>query len=328
MKNSIKQKEYFMKNLKQKSLLLTLLLAMGMGQLFAAPIVYHSGMSTEIFHSAYEAFDKYDLISGKMIYQKGDEDSFSEGYRPEFMQQVEAAVWRDVYDYPADLSSAGVYAGVIKAMESSRFAKVYSCAGDACGDYAGWRLYIGKHTLGEQRNQYYAVYKKLLDTGKIMHLAAYVNESDSKPRLIIDKIYPLPVDDFSLNLDLSSLRAASGWEVDGTQLDHNTILFSESFVEPDVDISDELAAIADFIIVNNSYEYTVIGHTDNSGSALANERLSRQRAEYIRSLLVTEYGVPAVKLKIYGAGETQPIASNLTEEGRILNRRVNVFWSN
>ncbi len=329
MRTSIKQEEYTPNKSRLRLRLLAVLFIVGVGQtLFAAPIVYHSGMPAEVFHSAYEAFEKYELIAGKMLYQEDDEDFFSKGYRPENTQLIEGAVWRDVYDYPAGLSSAGVYAGLIKAMENSRFNKIFSCIGEDCGEFPGWKLYLGKHALGETKYQYYAAYKKLLDNGSIMHLAAYVNESDSRPRLIIDKMYPLPIDDFSLNLELSALRAASGWRIVGTKLDNNTILFSESSVEPDADPDEELVLIASFIIENNLYKYTIVGHTDNSGSPSANERLSRQRAEYIRSLLVLGYGVPAGKLKIYGAGETQPAASNLTEEGRILNRRVNVFWSN
>ena len=65
----------------------------------------------------------------------------------------------------------------------------------------------------------------------------------------------------------------------------------------------------------------IVGHTDASGSAEANERLSLERAETIKEALV-ERGIEPDKLMAAGAGQNRPIASNETEEGKALNRRV------
>lgn len=63
------------------------------------------------------------------------------------------------------------------------------------------------------------------------------------------------------------------------------------------------------------------GHTDNDGDDAANQKLSQQRAEAVRSELLKE-GVPAAMLSTKGFGETQPKASNDTPEGRFENRRI------
>lgn len=68
----------------------------------------------------------------------------------------------------------------------------------------------------------------------------------------------------------------------------------------------------------------VVGHTDNTGSAAYNMDLSQRRASAVASSLIG-YGVPSVRVRAYGRGEDQPIASNLTEEGRALNRRVEIL---
>ncbi|MGD9916960.1 MAG: OmpA family protein [Paenirhodobacter sp.] len=65
----------------------------------------------------------------------------------------------------------------------------------------------------------------------------------------------------------------------------------------------------------------VIGHTDNTGDAAYNQRLSQQRAQAVVEVLVGA-GVPRSRLVAVGRGEDQPIASNLTAEGRAQNRRV------
>src|SRR5262249_54914040 len=65
----------------------------------------------------------------------------------------------------------------------------------------------------------------------------------------------------------------------------------------------------------------IVGHTDATGDPEANEALSLDRANSIKTALV-QRGVGPDRLQAAGAGETRPIASNETAEGRALNRRV------
>ncbi len=65
----------------------------------------------------------------------------------------------------------------------------------------------------------------------------------------------------------------------------------------------------------------VQGHTDSRGNDAFNMRLSQARAESVRTYLVNR-GIAAERLSARGYGETQPIESNATAEGRALNRRV------
>lgn len=67
----------------------------------------------------------------------------------------------------------------------------------------------------------------------------------------------------------------------------------------------------------------VVGHTDNTGSAAYNQDLSQRRAQSVASVLI-EGGVSPRRLIASGRGEDQPIASNLTAQGRALNRRVDI----
>jgi outer membrane protein OmpA-like peptidoglycan-associated protein len=66
----------------------------------------------------------------------------------------------------------------------------------------------------------------------------------------------------------------------------------------------------------------VVGHTDNTGTLDANMKLSMDRAAAVVKVLVTQYGISAVRLTACGDGPTAPVASNDTEEGRAKNRRV------
>jgi outer membrane protein OmpA-like peptidoglycan-associated protein len=69
--------------------------------------------------------------------------------------------------------------------------------------------------------------------------------------------------------------------------------------------------------------YEVGGHTDSIGSNAYNQDLSERRAASVYNYLVA-HGVAASQLSTRGYGETQPVASNYTEEGRAANRRVEI----
>ncbi|MDN3581653.1 OmpA family protein [Mucilaginibacter flavus] len=74
---------------------------------------------------------------------------------------------------------------------------------------------------------------------------------------------------------------------------------------------------------NPETNITIIGHTDNTGSNAHNMDLSVQRAESVKSYIVS-YNVAASRLQTIGKGETEPIADNTTAAGRAQNRRVEI----
>lgn len=70
----------------------------------------------------------------------------------------------------------------------------------------------------------------------------------------------------------------------------------------------------------------IVGHTDSDGDDAANMKLSQQRAETVKSILIKEYGIDESKLTTEGRGEAQPIADNKTAEGKAQNRRVEFIF--
>jgi len=68
----------------------------------------------------------------------------------------------------------------------------------------------------------------------------------------------------------------------------------------------------------------VVGHTDSTGSAAFNQQLSERRASSVRSVL-RNAGVANNRLRAFGQGENNPVASNASAAGRQQNRRVEIF---
>lgn len=90
-------------------------------------------------------------------------------------------------------------------------------------------------------------------------------------------------------------------------------------------LSDSSAPALDILarLVSNNPELDVVivGHSDNQGSLEINIALSKRRAEAVRDALIAR-GVAAARLEAHGAGYLAPVASNATDAGRSLNRRV------
>lgn len=82
----------------------------------------------------------------------------------------------------------------------------------------------------------------------------------------------------------------------------------------------ELKRVA-LIIKKNSLKVEISGHTDSDGDEIINQKLSEQRALAVKDFLINE-GCNPNNLIIVGYGETKPIVSNDTEEGKAKNRRV------
>ncbi|MCA0996825.1 OmpA family protein [Alloyangia pacifica] len=87
---------------------------------------------------------------------------------------------------------------------------------------------------------------------------------------------------------------------------------------------DSLDRLASFLREDPARRVLFVGHTDATGSAEANVAISRKRANAARSYLRQRHDIPAAQMEADGAGYLAPVASNLVEEGREENRRVEV----
>ncbi|MEQ6249232.1 OmpA family protein [Sulfitobacter sp. HNIBRBA3233] len=88
-------------------------------------------------------------------------------------------------------------------------------------------------------------------------------------------------------------------------------------------IQGDLAALAQNVQVYKNSTLQIIGHTDSDGEAAYNQQLSESRARAVAAVL-TSNGVPGSRIQTFGRGESQPVASNLTPEGKRQNRRVEI----
>ena len=116
--------------------------------------------------------------------------------------------------------------------------------------------------------------------------------------------------------DLSSGLTSNGHVV------VNGILFDTGKDVVKAESSAALDEVVKMLMADTKMKVYVVGHTDNVGGLAGNMDLSKRRAAAVVQLLNTKYAIPTDRLQSFGAGPYAPLASNDSEDGRTLNRRV------
>ncbi|ASP19526.1 putative lipoprotein YiaD [Antarctobacter heliothermus] len=101
------------------------------------------------------------------------------------------------------------------------------------------------------------------------------------------------------------------------------ILFATDSAQLRSTLVSDLRDVGQSLLAYPNTTSQVIGHTDSDGDAAYNLDLSQRRAQAVANVLLSE-GVPRGRVSVIGRGEDQPIASNLTAEGKAQNRRVEI----
>lgn len=119
--------------------------------------------------------------------------------------------------------------------------------------------------------------------------------------------------------DMGAEKTPEGWVLTLPE----TVLFDYNKADILPAANDKLTEVADLLNYFDTAQIAVQGHTDSDGDAAANMDLSLRRAQAVADALAAD-GVTASRMEVEGFGETEPIASNATDEGKQKNRRVEI----
>lgn len=154
------------------------------------------------------------------------------------------------------------------------------------------------------------------DSTKVGEIFTYIKLQDAKT-LTKDKSWP--------GADIDAVAAIGS----AKQLSLNALyLFNTGESKIKAAAKPDLDKIVTELKANPLFDVVINGHTDSTGNKALNQKLSLDRANAIKTYLVTK--APALKTKIKiktnGYADDYPVATNNTPEGRELNRRVEVFF--
>jgi OmpA-OmpF porin, OOP family len=162
-----------------------------------------------------------------------------------------------------------------------------------------------------------------------------VTKADGKFEILVPKAdkYTVQYKTFSANKDYNVLDMPN--EEGLIQFDYkltisppkvytlNNVFFDtgKSTLKPES--SKELNELSEYMGLKKTMVVEIAGHTDNVGNKDANQKLSEDRANSVRTYLIKK-GIAAERIVAKGYGDTQPIADNTTDVGRQKNRRTEV----
>lgn len=218
-----------------------------------------------------------------------------------------------------------------KFFAENGYETVYSCEGKACGlgfkdawyglnpfanDY-GWNN-SAPITKGAPENQFYISAKKANPAGNVF-IAVYVNSGWwSYPVYKLDVAREAPLGAGIVKAE----KIAEAMRREG-RIAFYGILFDSGSSAIKAESGPVLEQIAAFLKTAAGEKFYVVGHTDDEGDLQANMKLSDDRAQAVLKDLQGR-GVAAAIVSAHGAGPLAPVASNATDEGRRMNRRVEI----
>jgi len=140
-----------------------------------------------------------------------------------------------------------------------------------------------------------------------------------------ERIYYGPVGFSISNLDFSDTTRMDAIYQIGESIKENPLVLYFETGAATLSLTPEqrikVANISKYIDKIHEAQIHVIGHTDNTGDAFSNEKLGQKRADFVKRYLMGN-AINESSIEAISKGQTEPIASNATEEGREQNRRV------
>lgn len=242
------------------------------------------------------------------------------------------------YALPAGRSTLEVLRNYEAGLKANGFAIAFTCAtsngscfdsgqpeaGYLLGDAVGDPLRLPKlsddyvHNWFQEGGRY--LLGRLDGPQGTTYAALYIGESNSGSVAVVRVVE-------TAEMQTDMIRVVTAQEMQSALTDVGTIAlygiqfdFDSDLIKPES--APTLAEVATLLISQPALSLTIVGHTDSQGGADYNLDLSQRRAASVVDALVTQYGIDAGRLASSGAGMTQPIDTNDTEEGRAKNRRV------
>lgn len=228
------------------------------------------------------------------------------------------------YTYQAEnVSTLKVYQNYLQAIKKLEFSLEYSCELDGCGGEdaskeLGERMAVTGGVENYYRNPYYFVASRDVAQGRVvvaMYFGGFEGDVWIQQAVIEEK---------GTETDLITVDADQLYQEiqqSGKALVYG-IYFDTDSATVKAGSADALKAISNLMQSHPELNLYVVGHTDDTGATDHNQGLSSRRAASVVDALKADHAIESDRLKAAGVGPYAPVAGNDSDEGRRLNRRV------
>jgi len=281
---------------------------------------------SDIIGYSHKGFNEYLFPEGEAIKGKDGKYHYAKS------ETVEGIVTRILYVAPKEASVAEVFRNYQKQLERKGFKPVFSCKGKEyecaywmTGYMENFQPPLVEYPYKFNENRYSSMKKTDAKGDIYVSLLVYNYSFDmyakryNHPMVQLDVIEAEPLDDTKIEV----ITADKISEEIGAQgrIALYGIYFDTGKANIKPESGEALSEIVKAMGNQNDLKLHVVGHTDNTGSFDYNMTLSKQRANSVVAALVSR-GIEAGRLTANGVSSLAPVASNITEEGRAKNRRV------
>jgi outer membrane protein OmpA-like peptidoglycan-associated protein len=232
---------------------------------------------------------------------------------------------RQLYRGPFGRSSLEVVRNYQQRLEGQGFETIMLCRTSECGGAELWFAVTeqvkGSGLPPNWENQTYLVARRKDAHGAEAIVAILSVEQGQEVRTLVDVVETKAMETDKIKvLDAGALKNALDSQ-GRAALYGITFEFDKADIRPES--RPQIDAIVAFLKANPDIAIVVTGHTDAKGGFDYNVDLSKRRAQSVVRAL-TGAGIPASRLTAFGAGMASPVATNDTEAGQALNRRVEI----
>ncbi|WP_333714508.1 OmpA family protein [Yoonia sp.] len=262
-------------------------------------------------------------------------DIWADGELP--LQVVEGQVTRQAWRIAApSLTTLQILRPLREQLRNDRFRVIFECQTEACGGF-DFRFSIATFPPPEMRiniGDFRFLASERQGSEGMEYLTLFVSRTAQAGFVEITYVAPAALETAPIADAAATPLRALGSIPDAALADQldtvgHSILADLAFDTGSAQLGAgpfvSLQALADYLADFPDRRIALVGHTDSSGSLEANIALSKRRAGSVLERLVAVHGVPRRQLEAQGMGYLSPIASNLTQEGREANRRVEVI---
>ena len=240
---------------------------------------------------------------------------------PEGFRDVEGRVTRISYILPEGVAPVAALRNFETALAERGFTEIFACETRECGGISYDLDQFPLPRMVVDRFDYHVLAKRRIRPEEGDAYATVVVSKDTagltRVMLGVVEVAPLEI----RMIDAAEMQASVG-ETGRVALYGITFETDSAEIRPDS--APTLAEIAEFLTAAPDLGVIIVGHTDNQGSLDYNIGLSERRAEAVRRALAQDHGISADRMQHAGVGFLAPVASNTSEEGRALNRRVEI----
>lgn len=242
--------------------------------------------------------------------------------------EVSRTAWRITDNRDPTLA---IIDGLRAQLKGEGFEIVFECDTDACGgfdfrfatdvlpepqmhvDLGDFRVLSAKRGAGRGADYVCLIVSRTSDS-------AYVQMTRVGEAL--DTPLPIAAARFEPEVTAPTAGALSDQLVASGKVVLGDLVFASGTTELGPGPFASLADLAAWLKANPDKTIALVGHSDATGALATNVALSRARAQSVLDRLASDYGIPRGQMAADGVGFLSPVASNLTEDGRTKNRRV------